>query len=86
MAYQFGKPTYCISLVKAALLTHWEYECVIGKEELTKWVSFPEAEAIVEKYGEDKAIREINGKECFILPVDDLRDTQQINLEGLRND
>lgn len=75
MAYQFDdKPTYSISLVKNALLTHWEYKCVIGKEKLVKYVTYSEAEAIAQRYGEDKVIRKIKGKDCFILPVKDLKD------------
>lgn len=72
MAYQFDKPTYCVGIEMNALRTAGKYHCIVGKEEKEFDISYDQALGLVERYGEDKVIRKIKGKNVFIVPVEEL--------------
>lgn len=69
MAFQFGAPTYCIGIECKALNKAGEYDCVIGKEEKQITVSLSGVNDLIKKYGQDKVIRKVSGKQCYIVPV-----------------
>ena len=71
MAFQFGKPTYCIGIECRALNSAGEYDCVIGKEEKKITVSLLKVNELIKKYGSDKIIRKTGGKNCYIIPVEE---------------
>jgi hypothetical protein len=70
MAFQFGDtPLYSIGIESEALKKEGEYKCIIGKEQKEMVVSLSDVERLILKYGEDKVIRKIKGKNVYIVPV-----------------
>lgn len=83
MAYQFDKPTYCVGIEMNALRTAGQYHCVVGKEEKEFDISYDQALGLVEKYGEDRAIRRVRGKRVFIVPI---KDFVNIDIKSIAGD
>jgi len=75
IAYQFDKPTYCVGIEMNALKTAGQYHCVVGKEEKEFDISYDQALGLVERYGGDKIIRKVSGKDIFIVPVEEFNST-----------
>ena len=72
MAYQFtGMPVYSVGIECNALKSADIYHCIIGKEKKELTISYEQALGLVGKYGEDKVIRKIKGKNVFIVPINE---------------
>ncbi len=74
MAFQFenGKPTYSVGIEASAIKSAGSYRCIVGKSEQEFDISYDDILSLVGKYGEDKVIRKIRGKDVFIVPLKDV--------------
>jgi hypothetical protein len=71
MAYQFGEPSgsYSIGIACKALKEAGSYKCIIGKEKREVVVSYDQALELVNRFGQDNVIRNLRGKQAFIIPI-----------------
>lgn len=82
MAFQFDKPTYCIGIEVNAIHKAKVYDCIIGKGETKITISYSDCLSLVEKYGEDRILRKIRGKNVFIVPVKEFVKTDNSEVVG----
>lgn len=76
MSFKYDQkfPKYCIGLLKVVVDTGTEYVVTVGKKDDTKYFfNLDDARELVEKYGEEKAIMERNGRMLYVVPVEEMR-------------
>ena len=77
MAFQFdpGQPVYSVGIEANAIKTAGEYHCIVGKSEQEFDITYDDILALMVKYGEDKVIRKMKGKNVYIVPLRDVKKT-----------